>query len=120
VPSSAASVVDVASPHHQQKKKGFNVGDTCFTDIGGAFRPRSGRCINVLSRPEDVDDDDDDEEDDQERFEEVHEYGQYLGETCVPPKGRGGDYGRCCVEFVTDTNTIILVRVLIQYVGACS
>jgi len=36
--SSAASVVDVASPHHQQRKKnGFNVGDTCFTDVGGAF-----------------------------------------------------------------------------------
>ena len=40
--SSAASVVvdvDVASPHHQRKKKGFKVGDTCFTDVGGAFRP---------------------------------------------------------------------------------
>ena len=51
---------------------------------------------------------------------EVDQYcHQYLGATCVPPKGRGGDYGRCCVEFVRDTNTIILVRVLIQYVGAC-
>ena len=62
---------------------------------------------------EDVEDDDDEEEEDDERLEEVHEYGQYLGETCVPPKGRRGDFGRCCVEFVTDTNTIILVRVLI-------
>ena len=51
---------------------------------------------------------------------EVDQYcHQYLGATCVPPNCSGGDYGRCCVEFVRDTNTIILVRVLIQYVGAC-
>ena len=86
-------------------------------------RKRRKRKIN--GSVEDSNNEDDDEEDveeeeeDDERLEEVHEYGQYLGETCVPPKGRRGDFGRCCVEFVTDTNTIILVRVLIQYVGAC-
>ena len=43
--SSATSVVEVASPdegahpYQQRKKKGFHVGDSCFTDVGGAFRP---------------------------------------------------------------------------------
>ena len=40
---------------------------------------------------EDDVDDDDDEDDDHERLEEVHEYCQCLGETCVPPNGRCGD-----------------------------
>ena len=84
-------------------------------------RKIKGSVDDSYNEDDDEEDEEDveEEEDDHERLEEVHEYGQYLGETCVPPKGPRGDYGRCCVEFVTDTNTIILVRVLIQYVGAC-
>ena len=72
--------------------------------------------VVVETSTDDADDDDedhmddDDEDDDHERMEEVHEYCQCLEETCVPPNGRCGDYGRCCVEFVRDTNLIILTR----------
>jgi hypothetical protein len=36
--SSTTGVVDATSIHGQGKQRSFNVGDVCFTDLGGAFR----------------------------------------------------------------------------------